>query len=133
MLIKGFECVNEGKLHRAIFGSVSRQGAATGGVGEEATDELKLAAYDRLAGLIMKGERRVKHGCFCDIVASNKAKTVVPFETPEVIFVMGDLEGNKVELPESEITPEILAAEKIAKKKKAEQKAKVEKAKKDKK
>jgi len=98
MKIKGYTLVNESKIKRAIEGQINKEGDFSGGVGEDASDEMKLAAYDRLAGLIKnkKGEK-VKTGCFCDLRASKKASrpatnnspanvVVVVIEEPEVIL-----------------------------------------------
>jgi len=118
MIIKGFECSNDEKLERAINGSMSSRGQLANGVGKDASDEAKLAAYDRLGGLITKDGRKVKNGSFWDI------KNNCPKEEPVVIYEVTDLEGNWVEISEDELTPEILAAEKIAKKKKTTKKSK---------
>lgn len=122
MILNGYICQNEEKVDRAIHGSVVSQGRLEGGVGEDASDEAKLAEYDRLGGLITTAEgRKVKTGSFWDL------EKKVMRKNPEVILIMRDLEGNTVEIPEEEaLTPELMAAEKIANKKKAEKQAAME-------
>lgn len=128
MRIKGYELINDEKYDRAINGAIGREGKAEGGVGEEATDELKLAAYDRLGGLILKNGRKVKTGCFCDLAASKKQDKIVAIENPKVILVLNDLAGNKVEIGENEELPiEVQAFEKITEKKKDETMAEIDK------
>lgn len=72
----GYQLVNHDKVHRAINGTIGREGKMEGGVGKEATAAQVLAEYDRLGGLILdqygtkletgsfydfdKGEPRVK-------------------------------------------------------------------------
>lgn len=119
MEIKGLSLINEEKVNRAIFGMVSGKGEMLGGVGEDASDEAKIAQYDKLGGLIKKGKYKVKTGCFYDF---KKRKTV---ENPEIIFVMRDLQGDEIEISEAEPIPlEIRAVEAQAEKKlkKAEEK-----------
>lgn len=134
MKILGYILDNEEKIERAIQGVNGREGKLYEGVGEDASDEVKLAAYDRLGGLILKGGRKVKTGCFCDLKATKEASrkagytVVVPFEKPKVILLIRDLEGNEVEIDaEKELTPEQKAAEKIENKKKEERNEAVEK------
>lgn len=118
MNILGYECSNEEKLNRAIYGAVAKNGKTEGGVGEDAPPELKLAAYDRLGGLITKDGRKVKNGCFCDYEASKSQGTLVAFEKPDPILLINDFEGNVVEFKEGDaLTPEVRAAEIIAEKK----------------
>lgn len=112
MNILGYELQNAEKVDRAIFGAMSRGGALAGGVGENATDEAKLAAYDKLGGLILKDNHKVKMGSFWDF-AKNKAR-----EKPEVMLELRDLLGNKIEIAEGEAIPlEVKAAEMIEEKK----------------
>ncbi len=123
-VIKGYHLGNEEKYDRAINGAPNNEDELHGGVGEDAPDELILAAYDRLAGLITKDGRKVKTGCFCNLLESKKQSrrkgevVIVPIEKPKVILLINDLEGNKVEIEEGkELTPELKAAETIAKRK----------------
>ncbi len=111
--INGYECVTADKLERAINGSIGDGGKLQGGVGEEASDNEKLAQYDKLGGLILKGKYKVKMGSFYDFEKGQ------PKEHPEVILVLKDLEGNVVEIPEGKPLPlEVQAAESIKEKKK---------------
>jgi len=117
MKIKGYDCVNAEKLNRAIYGAIGPNGKPVDGVTEAATDEAKLAEYDRLGGLILKGVRKVKMGSFWDF-DKRKAR-----EAADVKLVLSDLEGNQVEVGEDEaLAPELIAAENI-KAKKAEARA----------
>ena len=116
MEIKGFSLNNEDKLNRAVLGTIGRGGKLYGGVGENASDEEKLAAYDKLGGLILKGKSIVKMGSFYDFV-KGKAK-----ETPEIIFVFRDLDGDAVEVPEGEEVPIEVKAAEIAKANKGKKK-----------
>lgn len=105
MNVNGFELANDEKVHRAIHGSMGKDGKLVGGVGEKATPEAVLAQYDRLGGLITKGGRTVKTGCFFNL------EKKVAHETPEVIFVFRNLEGEQVEIKEGEDVPlEVVAA-----------------------
>lgn len=106
MQIKGFDIVNEDKWQRAIHGTIGRESIAVGGVGEDASDEEKLASYDRLAGLIKKDGHIVKNGAFWDFAGKKVRKT------PVVIFLLKDLQGKTIEVPEGEEIPlEARAAE----------------------
>ena len=106
-IIKGFNLANEDKFHRVINGSIGREGQMDGtGVGENASDEVKLAAYDKLGGAIFKGKYKVKMGCFWNF---KKKKAV---EKPEVVLVLVALDGSFVEIPEGkEIPLEVKAME----------------------
>jgi len=127
MKIKGYVLENPDKVERAINGSIGRLGQLINGVGEEASDELKLAAYDRLGGLITKEGRKVKTGCFCDLKASKSLGTAVPVENPEVILEFR-VDGELVELNADEaLPPEVIVAEKVRAKKRQEVLKKVEK------
>ena len=118
MVIKEYTLVNEEKFDRAVNGSMSAEGKLFGGVGENASDEEKLAEYDRLGGLILKGKYKVKTGSFYDF--SKRA----PRSKPEVIFVFRDLEGDEVEVPEGEEIPLEVKAAEVKKVKKAAKKSK---------
>ncbi len=110
--INGFTVANKDKFERAVNGTIGPQGALVGGVGEDATPEAKLAEYDRLGGLILKGKYKVKTGSFYDF----DKKTA--FAKPKPVLVLHDLEGNTIDHPlDEEIPIEVLAAEKIADKK----------------
>lgn len=106
MEINGYTLVNPDKVERAINGSVTSKGMMLGGVGEEATDEAKLAEYDRLGGLVTRGTDKVKMGSFYDF------KLKKPRETPEIVFVYR-VNGQLVEVPDGEVLPGEVRAAKI--------------------
>lgn len=111
MEIDGYTLMSADKVHRAIFGSMSAEGQLAGGVGEDASDNAKLAEYDRLGGLILKGGNKVKTGSFYDF-GSKKVRT-----KPKVVFVFRDLNGEEVEVDDGEEIPmEVKAAQAKAKK-----------------
>ena len=91
MELLGYTVSNYDKFHRAIYGSVGKEGKLYGGVGEDASDLEKLAAYDKTGGLILKGKAKVKTGSFYDF--ENKK----PREEAEVMLIFKDIEGNTVE------------------------------------
>ena len=123
MKILGYECSNEEKLERAINGN----GNEYQGVGQDAPDEIKLAEYDKLGGLISKGGDKIKSGSFWDVY--NKR----PRKEPEVIFVYRD-ETDVVEVPEGTKIPKVVQVKQMIKKEKAKiRKAKKEDKKEDKK
>ena len=128
MQIKGFTLENSEKAKRAIEGTLMREGGLVGGVGEDASDELKLAVYDRLGGYITKDSRKVKNGCFYDALKTKEATrksgelTVIPVEKPKIIFLI-TANGRTVELKEGEkLSPELEAAEIVQKEEKEERK-----------
>lgn len=112
MNIKGYDLANPDKVERMLNGSMGSGGKLVGGVGEKATDEAKLAEYDRLGGLITKGSNKIKTGSFYDFGKKQ------PREKPEVVFIFKDLEGRVVEIPEGEEVPIEVKAAEIAKKQK---------------
>lgn len=106
MEIKGFTIVNEEKFNRVINGSLGPKGQLRGGVGENATDEAKLAEYDRLGGLIREGKYNIKIGSFYDF-AKKCAKA-----TPEIIYLFRDYNDKEIEVPKGDAIPlEVKAAE----------------------
>lgn len=118
MNILEFTVVNAEKWDRAINGTIGREGRLTGGVGEKASDEAKLAEYDRLGGLIMKGKNKVKMGSFYDFEARK------PRVKPEITFVFRDIDGDEVLVPEGEEIPLEVKAAEMAKAKKGKKKVK---------
>ena len=107
----GFELVNEDKYDRAIHGEIKKtSGELEGGVGD-VSDKEKLAAYDKLAGLIKKNGYKVKTGTFYDF----KAKKII--ENPKIVYVLPSTEGS-VEVPEGEEFPLEVKAQQIIEKKK---------------
>lgn len=108
MKLNGYDCVNADKVNRAIYGAVTSNGRLSGGVGENASDDVKLAEYDKLGGLIQKDGNAIKIGSFYDF------EKRCPREVPEVLFVFRDIEGNVVEVPEGKEVPLSVKAAKIA-------------------
>ena len=122
--LKDYVLVNVDKFERVVYGSMAAQGRLANGIGENASDEDKLAAYDRLGGLILKDGRKLKTGCFWNFEkrfehfsSSNVIKS------PVVVFLLKDLGGKEVEVAEGkEIPLEIKAAEQVEKIKKSKKK-----------
>ena len=77
-----YTLANADKFERAVNGTVIDQGAVKGGVGVDATDAEKIAEYDRLGGLILKGKYKVKMGSFYDF----KGKKPHAKATPVLVF-----------------------------------------------
>lgn len=107
MKIGDYELVNEEKVNRAILGMAKSNGVLAGGVGEDATDEAKIAEYDRLGGLIKLNGDKVKMGSFFDF------KNKKPREEPEVILEF-NINGKVVEIAASEPLPPVVRAAKEA-------------------
>lgn len=120
MELNGYVCVNEDKLQRAIHGSVTDKGQLIGGVGEEASDAVKLAAYDRLGGLIKnKQGYKVRTGSFCDLKASKGQVMPVVIEEP-VVMLEFRVSGELISFEEGKDIPlDVKAAEFVEKKRKA--------------
>ena len=118
MNVLGFTIVNSEKWDRALHGTIQREGRLSGGVGDNASDEAKIAEYDRLGGLILKGKNKVQMGCFYDF-AQKKPKT-----KPEVVLVFRDIDGDEVLVGEDEEIPLEVKAAEIAKAKKGKKKVK---------
>lgn len=112
--VNGYVAENAEKWNRAVEGSIAREGTLVGGVGKDASPEAKLAAYDRLGGLITKDGRKVKTGSFYDF------KKQAQREVPEVVLILNNLEGDVVEIPEGEEIPLEVRAAEMAGAKKAE-------------
>jgi hypothetical protein len=113
MTINGFSLVNDEKVNRAIYGTVTGGGKLTGGVGDKASPEAVIAEYDRLGGLILKDGEKVKNGSFYDY--ANRA----PRKEAEVLYVT-EIDGDIVDVTEEEAK-----AIKVAKNKSAEIKKKI--------
>jgi len=136
--VKGYTLVNTEKVERALNGvQVQRDGRSSiiGGVGKgayfedekwkrdgvelvekdvTALEDALLAEYDRLGGLIKRGEDIVKTGSFYDF----KART--PLAKPHVVFQYR-INGELVDVPEDAPEPIAVKASKLqteAKKKK---------------
>ncbi len=107
MKIGQLTIVNGDKWTRAVEGNIGKGGQLEGGVGVSASDSEKRAAYDKLGGLVRKDNRNIKTGSFYDF------KKREPRKKAEIVFVMRDLEGTEVEIPEGKEVPiEVRAAEK---------------------
>ena len=107
MNILGYDLVNDEKVNRAIYGSIGQEGRLSGGVGENATDEVKLAEYDKLGGLITKDGNKVKTGSFYNF------EKKIAREEPQITFE-AVLDGNIVEVNEDEIKAIKTAEKKVA-------------------
>lgn len=105
---KGYLLLSKDKLERALSGSPNRNGVYVGGVikGDGTYDEDQLLAeYDRLGGLIRKGEDKVKTGSFYDFAnRSPRAKAEVKLEFR--------INGRLVEVSADEPLPTIVRASK---------------------
>ena len=95
MIVGEYDLVHEGKLRRAIEGTVVSGGKVLPGVGPEASDAEIVAEYDRLGGLIRKDGLKVKTGCFYDF-EEKKA-----FEKPELSFEIS-IDESIVDVSEAE-------------------------------
>jgi hypothetical protein len=115
--LKGYVIQNDSKYQRAVYGSPNAHGEMTGGVGEKATEGEKLAAYDRLGGLILSGGRKIKMGTFWDF---KKNKRV---EKPEPI-VQIRVDGELFEYPEGKELPLEVKAKETLDKRRKDKKAK---------
>lgn len=108
--VKGFELLNPEKVERALVGTVTRSGALSGGVqapdGTYDEDAL-LAEYDRLGGLIRKGDDKVKMGSFFDF----KSRKPREKATPVLEF---RINGRVQEVPMDEPLPPVVRAAKLA-------------------
>ena len=117
MQLKGYTVKNDGKYQRAINGSVNAHGEMSGGVGEKATEGEKLAAYDKLGGLILSNGRKIKTGSFWDF---KKNKRV---EKPEPIIEIR-VDGELFEYPEGKELPMEVVAKEMLDKRRKDKKAK---------
>lgn len=77
--------VNHEKLDRAINGFIARDGQLAGGVGANASEETKLAAYDKLGGLVLDADgNKLETGSFYDFRARKPREVVEPKVAPEL-------------------------------------------------
>lgn len=116
MTEKGFELVNDEKVNRAMYGSMSRGGVLAGGVGEDATEAQLLAEYDRLGGLVRKDGNKVKMGAFYDFENKQVRKS------PQIVLLFR-VNGKEIEVPEGEALPLEVRAQQIAEAGAVEEKA----------
>lgn len=107
MELKDFDIVNQTKWESAIKGSRGIMG-----VGDNASDMEKLAAYDRLGGLIRKNGAAIKTGSFYDFVKK------APRTEPEIVYVFPQNNPvepvDVVEIPEGEDMPMAILAKEVA-------------------
>jgi len=109
MEIEGYTLVNPDKIERAINGTTNNKGEIVGGVAKTdgSYDEGELIAeYDRIGGLIRKGEDKVKTGSFYDFKAKGVRKE------PKVVFVFR-VNGQEVEVEDGEVLPGVVRAAKV--------------------
>ncbi len=110
--ILGYDLVNDEKADRALNGTMNDKSERIGGVIKaDGTwdDAALLAEYDKLGGLITKGNDKVVTGSFWDF--RNKAARAVP----EVKFVF-NVNGKFVEVPLGvELPGEVKAVKVLAK------------------
>jgi len=125
--VKGYDLINVSKVDRALNGVQKNDGNFIGGIGrgayrvegvwkrddielsETEVDSLEtalLAEYDKLGGLIVKGDDKVKTGSFYNIAARK------PRAVPEVKFIYR-IGGRVVEVPEGIELPGEVKAVKI--------------------
>lgn len=116
--VNGYFAQNSEKWNRAVYGTIGANGALTGGVGEDAASEAKLVEYDKLGGLILKGNRKIKTGSFYDF---HNKKAV---EEPKPVFVFR-IDEEEIEVPVGEEIPVEIQAAEIAQTKKSEKTLKV--------
>lgn len=127
MEIKGYSLINEEKVERALNGTPKDDSTTIGGIGggayredgvwkregeelnEKEVDVLEtalLAEYDKLGGLIKRGNDKVKTGSFFNL------KSKKPFDVPQVMFVYR-VNGKLVEIPDGKELPGEVRAAKI--------------------
>jgi len=116
--VNGYTLVNPDKVTRALEGSQDSHGLFQGGVrkpdGTFDADEL-LVEYDRIGGLIRKGEDKVHTGSFYDVMAKRaRAKFEVKFEYR--------INGDMILVPEGAKEPVKVKAAKIVKEAKEDKK-----------
>lgn len=111
-LANGYTLVNQDKVNRALDGAMNEHGEFKGGIraedGSYDRDEL-LAEYDRLGGLIKKGEDKVRTGSFYDFKL-RKARN-----TPRVEFEFR-INGELIYVPDSQEKPNAVKAMQILEK-----------------
>lgn len=123
LTVDGFTLVNADKVTRALDGSMNDRGQFIGGVrkADGSYDKAELIAeYDRIGGLIKKGEDKVRTGSFYDFGARRaRSEPKVEFE----FRVNGDL----VYVPATEEKPNKVKAVQIAEEEKVKKEKKAKK------
>jgi len=107
MTIGEYELINEMKVERAMASVAKADGTFK--------DSDLLAEYDKLGGLIKKGDDKVRIGSFFDF------KNKKAFVKPEV-FLTFNINGKNVDVPADEPTPAIVKAARVAEKEVKEEK-----------
>ncbi len=122
MQINEFILQNDEKVNRAIHGVSTRAGVTKGGVGEEPKDEKDvpawqkavIAEYDRLGGLILKDNAKVKTGCFYDFEKKQ------PIDKPQIVVIYR-VNDKDIEVKDGEPLPLAVRAAKQADEEAAEE------------
>lgn len=120
LIIDGFTLVNADKVNRALDGAMNDKGIFVGGVrkADGTYDKAELLAeYDRIAGLIKKGDDKVRTGSFYDF-AARRARL-----EPKVEFEFR-VNGEIVIVPAEKEKPNAVKAVQIAEKVEKEKKVK---------
>lgn len=123
--VKGFQLVNPEKVERALYGTPDAKSVRKGGIANPTSgtfdEDLLLAEYDKLGGLITRNGDRVKMGSFYDFGAGK------PREKAEITFVYR-VNGRVVEVADGvELPGSVKAAKVLAAETKAEAKTKKKK------
>lgn len=116
MVVNGFTLVNPDKVNRALDGAMNERGEFVGGVRKEdgTFDKAELLAeYDRIGGLIKKGEDKVRTGSFFNFAARKpRPEPTVEFE----FRVNGEMVIVKATEEKPNVVKAVQQAEKKAKK-----------------
>jgi hypothetical protein len=110
----GLELVNEEKVNRVVMGNLGKDGALIGGLGEDASPEAIVAAYDKIGGLIRKNGDTIRTGSFYDF------KGKKPHAKPQVEYVYR-INGKEVYVPEGQELPGLVKAAKVLEAQEAEE------------
>ena len=114
LIIKGYTLANADKVNRALDGAMNDRGQFIGGVRKADGSyeaEALLAEYDRIGGLIKKGEDKVRMGSFYEFSARR------PRLEPKVEFEFR-VNGEVIIVPAEEPKPNKVKAVQIAEKEK---------------
>lgn len=123
IVINGFTLINPDKVNRALDGAMNERGQFLGGVRRQdgTYDKAELLAeYDRIGGLIKKGDDKVRMGSFYDF------KTRRPRTEPNVEFEFR-VNGEVIIVPAEEEKPNKVKAVQLAEKVEREKRVKKEK------
>jgi len=121
LVVNGYTLANSEKVTRALDGSMNEHGVFKGGVrkSDGTYDKAELLAeYDRIGGLILKGEDKVRIGSFYDFkLRGPRKEPVVEYEyrvNGELIIVPAEKE-KPVKVKAAQLAKK--ATKKVAKKK----------------